>query len=52
MTLTINTAKVRSDNVGNETPAEITNEEIDIGLYGTDGKLIYLKKHPVEKILG
>jgi hypothetical protein len=48
VTLTVNAAKVRSDEVGNETPTDINNEEIDIGIYGTDGKLIYLKKHPIQ----
>lgn len=46
VTLAIATAKVRSDNVGNETPAAINQEEIDVGVYDADGKLIYLKKHP------
>ncbi|QKD81484.1 hypothetical protein HPC62_04165 [Thermoleptolyngbya sichuanensis A183] len=46
VTLTINTAKVRSDEVGNETPASMNQEEIDVGVYNAEGKLIYLKKHP------
>lgn len=46
VTLTVNTAKVRSDEVGNETPAAMNQEEIDVGLYNTEGTLIYLKKHP------
>lgn len=46
VTLTINTAKVRSDKVGNETPAPMNQEEIDVGIYNAEGKLIYLKKHP------
>ncbi len=46
VTLTVNTAKVRSDNVGNETPTPMTQEEIDVGIYNAEGTLIYLKKHP------
>ena len=46
VTLTLNTEKVRSDNNGNETPAEMNNEEIDVGIYDSTGKLIYLKKRP------
>ncbi|MBF2085277.1 hypothetical protein [Thermoleptolyngbya sp. C42_A2020_037] len=46
VTLTINTAKVRSDEAGNETPAPMNQEEIDVGVYNAEGKLIYLKKHP------
>ncbi len=45
VTLTINTAKVRSDEVGNETPAAINQEEIDVGVYDLKGDLIYLQKH-------
>lgn len=44
--LKLSAAKVRSDNNGNETPAEMNNEEIDVGIYNAAGKLIYLKKHP------
>jgi len=47
VTLRVNAVKVRSDGVGNETPAEINNEEIDIGIYNAENKLIYLKKHPI-----
>jgi ABC-2 type transport system permease protein len=46
VTLTVNTAKVRSDNVGNETATPINQEEIDVGVYDAEGKLIYLEKHP------
>ena len=46
VTLTVNTAKVRSDNVGNETPATMNQEEIDVGIYNAEGELIYLQKHP------
>ncbi|MEB3313875.1 MAG: hypothetical protein VKL98_06985 [Cyanobacteriota bacterium] len=46
VTLRVNTAKVRSDDVGNETPATMTQEDIDVGLFDATGKLIYLKKHP------
>lgn len=46
VTLKLNVAKVRSDNNGNETPAEMKEEEIDVGIYDTTGKLVYLKKHP------
>lgn len=46
VTLKVNAAKVRSDNNGNETPAEMNNEEIDVGVYDAAGKLIYLQKHP------
>ncbi len=45
--LTVNAAKLRSDGVGNETPTDINNEEIDIGIYSAAGKLIYLRKHPI-----
>ncbi|HIK46418.1 MAG TPA: hypothetical protein IGR64_16280 [Leptolyngbyaceae cyanobacterium M65_K2018_010] len=46
VTLTVNTAKMRSDNVGNETPAAMNQEEIDVGIYNAEGELIYLQKHP------
>ncbi|WP_088889014.1 ABC transporter permease/M1 family aminopeptidase [Leptolyngbya ohadii] len=46
VTLKLNTAKVRSDKNGNETPADMKDEEIDVGVYDTTGKLVYLKKHP------
>jgi ABC-type transport system involved in multi-copper enzyme maturation permease subunit len=46
VTLTVNAAKLRSDNVGNETPTAMNQEEIDVGVYDAAGKLIYLKKHP------
>ncbi|MBD2428816.1 M1 family aminopeptidase [Phormidium sp. FACHB-1136] len=46
VTLTVNTAKVRSDEVGNETPAAMNQEDIDVGIYNTEGQIIYLQKHP------
>lgn len=46
VTLKVNMAKVRSDEVGNETPSAMNQEEIDVGIYDATGKLIYLKKHP------
>lgn len=37
---------MRSDEVGNETPEAMNQKEIDVGIYDTEGELIYLKKHP------
>ena len=45
MTLTVNTAKVRSDEVGNETKATMDDEELDVGIFNAADKLIYLQKH-------
>jgi len=46
VTLTLYAEKVQSDEIGNEIPKEMNNEEIDVGIYDVTGKLIYLKKHP------
>ncbi|GIK73619.1 MAG: hypothetical protein BroJett021_26070 [Chloroflexota bacterium] len=46
VSLTFLTEKVRSDAVGNETPVEMRDEEIDVGVYDAEGQLIYLMKHP------
>ena len=45
VTLTVNTAKVRSDEVGNETKATMDDEELDVGIFNAADKLIYLQKH-------
>lgn len=44
VTLSLSTEKVRSDNVGNETPTEMNDEDIDVGVFDVTGKLIYLEK--------
>lgn len=46
VTLNLSTEKVRSDEVGNETPTEMNDEAIDVGVFDTPGKLIYLEKRP------
>jgi hypothetical protein len=46
VTLSLSTTKVRSDNVGNETPTEMNDEDIEVGVFDATGKLIYLEKRP------
>ncbi|HEY9828860.1 MAG TPA: hypothetical protein V6D19_25855, partial [Stenomitos sp.] len=48
VTLNLSMQKVRSDNNGNETPVAMS-DEIDVGVYDTAGKLIYLKKHQLKE---
>jgi ABC-2 type transport system permease protein len=47
VTLTMTAGKSRFDSVGNETPVPMDNDLIDVGVLGSDGRFLYLQKHPM-----